>query len=88
MSNSETNSLVFSDYINASNYHSSGIQRVARFAPQVEHSAKQTSSIPRPVLFRPPQSSTVASYYPTYDVIGDSDSNYCKMDDVIQNRCK
>ena len=85
--NSESRDM--SSYITAANYHSNGVQRIARLAPQVEflNSNEQRSAIPRTLVYVPPNTNTEMGYFPSHLNNALNDDRFCIADDFYNGRC-
>jgi hypothetical protein len=74
------------NYIDYSNYLSTGIRRVAHLAPQVEIGTTPVSAIPKPIIFVPPKTKNQPSYYPSYLVYGERD-DFCTYRQFVKGEC-
>jgi len=82
----EQSPISMSNYLDYSEYLSTGIQRLARLAPQVELETTPRSAVPRPIVFVPPKSNTVPSYYPSYLVFGEP-NEVCTQREFAAGKC-
>ena len=83
----EPSSISLSNYLDFSEYLSTGIRRPAQLAPQYELMTKPRSAIPRPIIFDPPKVQNVPQYYPSYSTFGEPNDNICTYRDFVAGNC-
>ena len=82
----ERSPISMDNYIDFSNYLSTGIRRTAFLAPQVELGTTPRSAIPKPIVFVPPKNPQTPAYYPSYLLYGER-PDICTYRQFVRGDC-